>query len=119
MRRGDVVELYWPFSDQSGTKFRPAVVVRADYLDAIIADTILVRVTSKIHGITGTEAILDPVQEPMSGLKKKCVAACSDLLTFDQSLIHAKIGYLSDAAMQSIDECLKSALPPPAAGCIR
>lgn len=58
MQRGDVVQLDWPFSDQSGSKFRPAVVVQADYLDAIIADTILVRITSKIHGITGTEVIL-------------------------------------------------------------
>ncbi len=110
MRRGDVVQLFWPFSDQSGSKFRPAIVVQADYLDAIVADTILVRVTSKIHGITGTEAILDPAQEPLSGLKKKCVAACSDLLTFDQSLIHGKIGVISDFTMRVIDECLKSAL---------
>jgi hypothetical protein len=32
--------------------------VQADYLDAITDDTLLVRVTSKIHGITGTEVIL-------------------------------------------------------------
>jgi mRNA-degrading endonuclease toxin of MazEF toxin-antitoxin module len=43
-------------------------------------------------------------------LKKRCVAACSDIITFDQSLIHAKIGFLSDATMQVIDESLKSAL---------
>ena len=110
MQRGDVVQLYWPFSDQSGKKFRPAVVVQASYLDSLIDDTILVRITSKIHGITGTEAVLDPALEPLSGLKKKCVAACSDILTIDQSLIHSRIGILSDATMQIIDECLKSAL---------
>jgi mRNA-degrading endonuclease toxin of MazEF toxin-antitoxin module len=72
MQRGDVVQLQWPFSDQSGSKFRPAIVVQADYLDGIIDDTILVRVTSKIHGITGTEVILDPVQEPASAEEEMC-----------------------------------------------
>ncbi len=32
MNRGDVVELDWPFSELTGTKRRPAVVVQADYL---------------------------------------------------------------------------------------
>ena len=110
MKRGDIVNVDWPFSDQSGSKFRPAVVVQADYLDLITDDTLLVRITSKIHGITGTEGILDPIQDPISGLKKKCVAACCDLLTIDRDLVHGKIGVLSDATMTVIDECLKSAL---------
>jgi len=89
MKRGDVVELDWPFSDRSGAKVRPALVVQADYLDRITDDRILVRIGSKIHGITGTEVILDPAHEPLSGLRKKCIAACADILTFDQSLILA------------------------------
>src|SRR5262245_40624480 len=93
MQRGDIVQLHWPFSDQSGSKFRPAVVVQADYLDAIIDDTILVRVTSKIHGITGTEVILDPTQEPASGLRKKCVAACSDIVHSTRRSSIAKSAY--------------------------
>jgi mRNA interferase MazF len=110
MKRGDVVQIDWPFSDQTGSKIRPAVVVQADYLVGITDDTVLVQITSKIHGIPGTEVILDPTQEPMSGLKKKCVATCSKIMTFDENLIQRKVGILSDATMQVIDECLKSAL---------
>jgi mRNA interferase MazF len=110
MKRGDVVQVDWPYTDYSGSKVRPAIVVQADYLNGITDDTILVRVTSKIHGITGTEVLLDPASEPISGLKKKCVAACSDILSYDQSMIQARIGTLSDATMDVIDECLKSAL---------
>jgi mRNA-degrading endonuclease toxin of MazEF toxin-antitoxin module len=73
MKRGDVVEVDWTFSHQTGSKIRPAVVVRADYLSAIIDDTILVQITGQIHGITGTEVIIDPALEPLSGLAKKCV----------------------------------------------
>ncbi len=110
MNRGDVVKVDWPFSDLSGSKKRPAVVVQADYLTGITDDKILVQITSKIHGITGTEVVLDPAQEPFSGLKKQCVAACSNLLTIDQCLILGQIGVLSDASMKLIDECLISAM---------
>jgi mRNA interferase MazF len=110
MNRGDVVKVDWPFSDQTGSKSRPAVVVQADYLVGITDDTILVQITSQIHGITGTELILDPAQEPISGLSKRCVASCANILTYDEALIQRKIGVLSDDAMLAIDECLKSAL---------
>ena len=35
MNRGDVVEVDWPFSDLTGSKRRPAVVVQADYLNGL------------------------------------------------------------------------------------
>ena len=55
MNRGDVVEVDWPFSDLSGAKPRPAVVVQADFLNGLIDDTIFVQITSTKHGIPGTE----------------------------------------------------------------
>jgi hypothetical protein len=45
MKRGEVVEVNWPYSDLSGTKLRPAVMVQADYLSGLIDDTILVKIT--------------------------------------------------------------------------
>jgi hypothetical protein len=36
MKRGDVVEVDWPFSDLSGTKPRPAIVVQADFLNSLL-----------------------------------------------------------------------------------
>jgi hypothetical protein len=36
MRRGEVVELDWQFSDLTGSKRRPAVVVQADFLNGLI-----------------------------------------------------------------------------------
>ena len=44
MNRGEVVLLDWPFSDLTGSKLRPAVVVQADYLNGLIDDTIYVKV---------------------------------------------------------------------------
>ena len=57
MNRADVVLVDWPYSDRTGSKLRPAVVVQADYLNGLIDDTVLVQVTSKAHGIPGQVAM--------------------------------------------------------------
>ena len=113
MRRGEVVAIDWPFSDLTGTKVRPAVIVQADYLDGLIDDTILVKITGQRFGIPGTEVALDPAVETASGLRKLCYASCKDMLTRDQTLILRTIGVLSDAVMLQIEACLKAVLELP------
>src|SRR5438132_11515036 len=110
MNRGDVVLVDWPFSDRTGSKLRPAVVVQADYLNGMIDDTVLVQITSKGHGIPGTEVTLDPAVETSSGLLHISYAFCPNLMTADQALIDQTIGTLSDAAMIEIDRCLNATL---------
>jgi mRNA interferase MazF len=110
MNRGDVVEVDWPYSDLTGSKKRPAIVVQVDFLNAVIDDTILVQITSTRHGLPGTEVLLDPAIETDSGLSKVCVATCMNILTYDQSLVLRTIGFLSAAAMQDVEKCLKSTL---------
>lgn len=110
MNRGDVVEVDWPYSDRTGSKMRPAVVVQADFLNGVIDDTILVQITSTRHGIPKTEVNLDPRQEPHAGLSKPCVASCINVLTVDQVSINRVIGYLSDPTMRLIEDCLKTVL---------
>ena len=113
MNRADVVLVDWPFSDRTGSKLRPAVVVQADYLNGLIDDTVLVQVTSKGHGIPGTEVVLDPAVETTSGLLHVSYAFCPNVLTAEQALIDQTIGRLSDAAMREIDRCLKATLQLP------
>ncbi len=110
MRRGEVVEIDWPFSDLTGSKVRPAVVVPADFLDGLIDDTILVKITGRRFGIPRTEVVIDPAVETASGLSKLCYASCKDILTRDQTLIRRTVGVLSDAAMLQIETCLKAVL---------
>jgi mRNA interferase MazF len=113
MNRGDVVLVDWPYSDRTGSKLRPAVVVQADYLNGLIDDTVLVQVTSKGHGIPGTEVRLDPAAETTSGLLHVSYAFCPNLLTAEQALIDQTIGSLSDAAMRDVDRAIKSVLELP------
>lgn len=113
MNRGEVVEVVWYFTDMSGSKRRPAVVVQADSLNSLIDDTILVQITSTRHGIPDTEVLIDPTVETASGLTRACVASCLNVTTYEQAQILATIGVLSDATMRQIEDCLKSVLSIP------
>jgi mRNA interferase MazF len=113
MNRGDVVEVDWPFTDLTGTKPRPAIVVQADFLNGLIDDTIYVKIQSKSYGIPGTEVEIDPAVETLSGLSKLCYASCKDILTREQSLILRAIGVVSSSVMQQIENCLKQVLKIP------
>jgi mRNA interferase MazF len=113
MTRGDVIEVIWPFSDMSGNKRRPAVVMQTDMLNGLIDDTILVQITSTRRGIPDTEVLIDPVAEGASGLSKLCVASCLNVLTRDQSLVLRTIGFVSDGILRQIADCLKKVLDLP------
>jgi len=113
MNRADVVLVDWLYSDFTGRKLRPAVVVQADFLNGIIDDTILVQITGTRHGLPGTEVEIDPAQETASGLTKISYVSCMNILTSDQMKIDQTLGYLSAAAMQQIETCLKTVLQLP------
>ena len=113
MKRGDVVEVDWLYTDMTGSKRRPAVVVQADFLNGLIDDTILVQITTTRHGIPSTEVLLDPAVETSSGLSKVCYASCTNVLTIEQAKVLQNIGYLSDAVLQQIEACLRVVLQIP------
>src|SRR5262245_45921498 len=113
MRRGEVVLVDWPYSDRTGSKLRPAVVVQADFLHGLIDDTVLVQITRSAHGIPGTEVRHDPAHETISGLLHVSYACCLNVITTDPAFINQTIGVLSDAIMQQIEVCLKKVLELP------
>lgn len=92
VRRGDIVLVDFPYSDRTGSKVRPALVVQADVqLD--------IDITAE-HG-------------PQTGLRLPSVVQCENLITYDQALIVRTLGRLPSAAAQQIDACLKAALGIP------
>ena len=88
-------------------------IVQADFLNGLIDDTILVKITSSRFGIPGTEVQIDPIVETASGLSKVCYASCKDILTRDETLVLGTVGVLSDAIMRQIEDCLKKVLELP------
>jgi len=109
VNRGDVVLVDYPFSDGTGSKVRPSLVVQADSLNRVRADTILAIVTSS-YGGRATELLIDISQEPGSGLRFNSSVQCDTLATVDQSLVLSVLGSISAGSLKKIDDCLKAAL---------
>lgn len=113
VQRGDVVMVDWVYSDRTGSKIRPGVVVQADFLNQMITDTVLIAVTRTTRGAAATEVIIDPAVDSNSGLRLVSIASCNNFITLDQVLIRRTLGYLSDATVQKIEARLKEALDLP------
>ena len=113
--RGDVVLVDYPFSDRTGSKVRPALVVQADVLNRRIDDTILASISRSQHRASATQLLVE-IATPdgrQSGLRQDSMIQCENLLTYDRKLILVKIGTLSDALLQRVNACLRAALDLP------
>lgn len=84
----DVVLVRYPFSDLSGAKVRPAVVVNAPHASS---DLFIVPLTSKINNLLNGEFVLDEWQS--AGLNVE-TAVKRGVFTINQALVTKKIGEL-------------------------
>ena len=105
MKRGEVVAFDYPFSDGSGTKMRPALVVSSDALPR--RDVILAMISGTA---SSTSIAIDPGSEPHSGVKQPCHVRCDKLFSVDQSRVIGSVGRLSPRAMKQTNDTLKVAL---------
>ena len=117
VRRGEIVIVDFPYSDQTASKIRPALVVQADLWNQRLDDTILAPITSSHNrsSVTSAQYFID-VSTPegqQTGLILNSVVRCGNLIAYNRSLILRIIGRLSPYAMQEIDGCLKAALGIP------
>jgi mRNA interferase MazF len=102
MNRGDVVLFDFPFTDRTGSKLRPAVVVQADFLNRTIDDTVLALVTRTRRG-NSTEVPIEPAD---AGIRHASIIDCKNLLTADKSFVHAVLGRLPNAIIEKVDRAL-------------
>ena len=90
--QGDVLLVPFPFTDQSATKRRPAVVLSGQAYNQTHRDVILAAVTSRIAG--GSDEV--PLNDwRAAGLLKPSVVK-PVLSTFDISLVIRSLSALSD-----------------------
>jgi mRNA interferase MazF len=114
VRRGDVVIIDHPFSDATGSKVRPALVVQSDQRNSLLNETIVALISKNLQYSSSdpTQLLID-IKTPdgkASGLMVNSVVKCGKLFTIHQDLIRKNIGYLSPALMLQINDCLKAAL---------
>jgi mRNA interferase MazF len=115
--RADVVIIDHPFSDASGAKVRPALVVQSDHRNARMTETIVALISSNLrHATTDATQLLIDMTTPdgqASGLKRTSVVKCGKLFTIHENLVRKKIGVLSAALLPKVNGCLKAALELP------
>jgi len=92
-RQGDVLLVPYPFTDQSGSKQRPSVVLSGDVYNQTHPDVILAAVTSQIRH---TPDEVNLVDWRGAGLLKPSVVK-PVLSSFDVRLVRRKLGMLSNS----------------------
>ncbi len=107
-RRGDVVLVSFPFSNASGQKVRPAIVISTDDYHEDWNEVIVVAVTSRQpKTLRKTDYKLQDWQS--AGLKQPSWVR-SHLATVNFRLIVEKIGTLTSRDLRAIENCLQIAL---------
>src|SRR4051812_11486054 len=114
-RRGDIVLADIRYSDQTGAKRRPVVVVSVDTNNAIIDDVILAAISTFTRSGAFTHVLVDPgtADGQSSALLHPSYIQCENLFTLDQRLILRRLGQLSAPLLQQVNDCLKAALDLP------
>jgi mRNA-degrading endonuclease toxin of MazEF toxin-antitoxin module len=112
--RGDIVLADLPFTDRSGGKRRPALVVQCDRNNRRLEDVIVVMITSAMQrAATEPTQLLIDVDSPAgkrSGLLHTSAVKCEHLITLHRQFLGRVIGHLTPELMQQVDGCLKESL---------
>ena len=109
-KRGDLVVLKFPFSNQQEkAKVRPALVVQNDIGNRYSANTIVIMVTSSVPKSLYPIQILLP-DDPITGLDKPSVADAGVIFTVSRERIQKHIGKCSPDIIQKVDEALRISL---------
>lgn len=114
VQRGDVVFLQFPFSDGSGAKVRPAVVLQSDHENERLTSTVVAMISGNLN-LVGREPghILIDLQTEEgreSGLKYSSVVNVHSLYTVHIDRIERISGHLPGNFMQKIVEQLVTTL---------
>jgi mRNA interferase MazF len=113
-RRGRVVVVSVPFSDQGGAKLRPAVVVSPESFHRRLRDVIICPVSSQPRYLIKP----GPGDRPLSqwkaaGLRHPSTVRVSKILTAEKSLIRRSLGSLAAEDLRNLDAALRQALGLP------
>ena len=105
---GDVVLVPFPFTDQSGAKKRPAVIVSSNGYHAGRRDLVIMAITSQVRQPLGFgEALVTDWQA--AGLIKPSVLK-PVVTTIEQGLVLRTMGKLSAADLRTLRETISQAI---------
>ncbi len=104
-KKGTIVLVPFPFTDLSGSKVRPAVIVSDGKVGS---DVVLLFITSQLK-LKGRH-IVQVVPDQENGIKTKSKIVCSKIATLEAKIILGELGVLAPPVLKSIDIELKKVL---------
>ena len=103
MAKGDIVLITFPFTDLSGTKLRPAVVLAETPLDITVCF-----ITTQIQWQESFDMMLTPSSQ--NGLRKTSILRVGKIATLDRSLAKGLLGTLNATELALLNTKLKELL---------
>ncbi|HET6402717.1 MAG TPA: type II toxin-antitoxin system PemK/MazF family toxin [Candidatus Kapabacteria bacterium] len=112
-KRGSVVLVRFPYTDLSGSKVRPAVIVTPDRFLAQSEDVLCAFISSVLPDtLLASDIILrsDHPDFEKTGLKRSSVLRAHKLVLLDRDLVYSKLGDLSRELVEELNTALILAL---------
>lgn len=106
-KRGEVVIVPFPYTDRSGYKKRPAVIVSSDTFNNSRQDCIVIPISGRLVNIMPEDYTLKDWST--AGLLKPSIAKAI-LLTVHQNTILSRLGHLSDHDLKNIGLAIRLVL---------
>lgn len=100
---GDIILIPFPFTDLTGNKLRPAVILIATEYDLTLSF-----VTTQIKWKEATDIELSPTRA--NGIKLPSLIRLSKIATVDKSLAIGKLGQLRQNEITELNQKLKTLL---------
>ena len=103
MTKGDIILITFPFTDLSGSKMRPAIVLADFALDVMVC---FITTQAEKQEITDVELLPNSI----NGLRKQSLIRTSKIATLEKSLAKGLIGNLNKDEVRQLDANLKTIL---------
>lgn len=104
-KKGTIILVPFPFTDLSGSKVRPAVIVS---VGKVGSDVVVIFIASQPK--LKDKYVVHIVPDQENGIKAKSKIICSKLATLESKTILGELGAVSAAVLKNIDTELKKVL---------
>jgi len=100
MKKGDILQVQFPFTNQQGSKRRPALVLAVEAPDVRAAF-----ITGNLGLAQPHDVVLQPTA--LNRLGKPSLVRVLKIAMLDRSQLHGRVGELTAVELQQVDEGLR------------
>ncbi|WP_295649621.1 type II toxin-antitoxin system PemK/MazF family toxin [uncultured Mucilaginibacter sp.] len=100
MTKGDILLIPFPFTDLTGMKLRPALVLAETNTDYTVAF-----ITTQLHWQEVTDTLIEP--DLLNGIKRPSLIRLSKIATIEKTLAAGLLGHIGDDVKTQINNNLR------------